>query len=240
MNKFFVILALAIAAASCKSLRFLESDSLRSLVDIQGACNIVSAISDTYTKVVNAFKSTSKSEIVKTVTKDGFAKFQGGAKTKVLKGIKEGTGWDKFKANTLKNMKLPQKYKDEVEAVLDEAEYSEGAAWNEFDMIFDVNSVKDECKFCSIVVNHREDDEKFDVVYTDLQANFKLAPEIQVIHKTKSILGGIFSSDKMIEKKVPKNLTQDDLKAIFSFFQIISYQLIAQQMGIVLPPAKLN
>ena len=233
MNKFFVVLAIAIAAASCKSLRFLEAESMRNLVDIQGACNIVSAISDTYKKVVDAFKTGVKSTVVKTVIKDGFEKFAGTGKTKVLKGIKEETGWDKFKKNTLKNMKLPQKYVDEVEALLDESEYSEGAAWNEFDMLFDVGSVKDNCKFCSIVVNHREEDERFDVVYTDLQTDFKLAPDIQVIHKSKSILGGIFSSEKDVEKNVPKNLTQNDLTMIFSFFQMISYKLILQQFGVI-------
>ena len=233
MNKFFVVLAIAIAAASCKSLRFLEAESMRNLVDIQGACNIVSAISDTYKKVVDAFKTGVKSSIVQTITKDGFGKFIGGGKSKVLKGIKEETGWDKFKKNTLKNMKLPQKYVDEVEAILDEAEYSEGAAWNEFDMLFDVGSVKDNCKFCSIVVNHREEDERFDVVYTDIQSDFKLAPDIEVIHKSKSILGGIFSSEKDVEKNVPKNLTQNDLTMIFSFFQIISYKLILQQFGVI-------
>ena len=131
-------------------------------------------------------------------------------------------------------MKLPQKYVDEVESLLDEAEYSEGAAWNEFDMLFDVDSAKDSCKYCSIVINHREEDERFDVVYTDIQADFKLAPEIQVIHKSKSILGGIFSSEKDVEKIVPKNLTQNDLFMIFSFFQIISYKLILQQFGVII------
>ena len=33
MNKIFVVLAIAIAAASCKSLRFLEAESMRNLVD---------------------------------------------------------------------------------------------------------------------------------------------------------------------------------------------------------------
>ena len=232
MNKFFVVLAIAIAAASCKSLRFLEAESMRNLVDIQGACNIVSAVSDTYKKVVDAFKTGVQSSIVKTITKDGFSKFYGSGKTKVSKGVKE-TGWEKFTKNTLKNMKLPQKYVDEVESLLEEAEFSEGNAWNEFDMLFDVGSVKDNCKFCSIIVNHREEDERFDVVYTDIQADFKLAPEIQVIHKSKSILGGIFSSEKDVERKVPKNLTQNDLTMIFSFFQIISYKLILQQFGVI-------
>ena len=239
MNKFFVVLAIAIAAASCKSLRFLEAESMRNLVDIQGACNIVSAVSDTYKKVVDAFKTGVQSSIVKTITKDGFSKFIGGGKTKVLKGIKEETGWEKFKKNTLKNMKLPQKYVDEVEAILDEAEYSEGAAWNEFDMLFSVDSVKDNCKFCSIIVNHREEDERFDVVYTDLQSNFKLAPDIEVIHKSKSILGGIFSSEKDVERKVPKNLTQNDLTMIFSFFQMISYKLILYQFGVIVELPKM-
>ena len=238
MNKFFVVLAIAIAAASCKSLRFLEAESMRNL-DIQGACNIVSAVSDTYKKVVDAFKTGVQSSIVKTITKDGFSKFYGSGKTKVLQGIKEEKGWDKFKTNTLKNMKLPKKYVDEVESLLDEAEYSEGAAWNEFDMLFDVNSVKDNCKFCSIVVNHREEDERFDVVYTDLQSNFKLAPDIEVIHKSKSILGGIFSSEKDVEKIVPKNLTQDDLTMIFSFFQMISYKLILYQFGVIVELPKM-
>ena len=133
----------------------------------------------------------------------------------------------------------PSKYVDEVEALLDESEYSEEAAWNEFDMVFDVDSVRDNCKFCSIIVNHREEDEKFDVVYTDIQAYFKLAPEIQVIHKSKSILGGIFSSEKDVEKIVPKNLTQNDLFMIFSFFQIISYKLILQQFGVIVDFPKL-
>ena len=239
MNKFFVVLAIAIAAASCKSLRFLEAESMRNLVDIQGACNIVSAISDTYKKVVDAFKTGVKSTVVKTIIKDGFEKFAGTGKTKVLKGIKEETGWEKFKKNTLKNMKLPQKYVDEVGALLDEAEYSEGAAWNEFDMLFAVDSVTDNCKFCSIIVNHREEDERFDVVYTDLQSNFKLAPDIEVIHKSKSILGGIFSSEKDVENKVPKNLTQNDLTMIFSFFQMISYKLILYQFGVIVDLPKM-
>ena len=86
MNKFFVVLAIAIAAASCKSLRFLEAESMRNLVDIQGACNIVSAISDTYKKVVDAFKTGVQSSIVKTITKDGFSKFDGSGKSYLRTG----------------------------------------------------------------------------------------------------------------------------------------------------------
>ena len=44
---------------------------------------------------------------------------------------------------------------------------------------------------------------------------------------------------KDIEKKVPKNLTQNDLTMIFSFFQIISYKLILQQFGVIVDLPKM-
>ena len=98
--------------------------------------------------------------------------------------------------------------------------------------MFNKDGTKDQVKYCSVLVFNREKDNKFDVIYSDVQATFKFSKNIDVIRKSKSILGGIFESEKDVEIENPKDLLQQDLENLFTFFEIIAFKLITKNRGI--------
>lgn len=59
------------------------------------------------------------------------------------------------------------------------------------------------------------------------------------IHESASYAGGIYGTEKDIEIKKPKNLSAEELEAIFKFFQIIGYKIMASAFGTKLEFPKL-
>jgi hypothetical protein len=55
----------------------------------------------------------------------------------------------------------------------------------------------------------------YDFVFTDVKADFKLAPQTLVVHKRLSFFGGMWEDDKDEIVKVPKSITPDDVSTVF-------------------------
>jgi len=84
----------------------------------------------------------------------------------------------------------------------------------------------------AVIAHHDDKNAKYDFVFTDVQATFELGDDILIVNKSKSVLGGIYSSseDKIVH--VPRNLTPEDIKAVMAFFQLVSMKSIADNLGI--------
>ena len=229
MNKYFIIFSLVIALAGCRSLQFLESHNLRNL-DVEAATELTNAICDTYKKLVETFRTSKKSKLVRQIIKEGFSRFVGSGQVQITGGVKADK-YSRFMDSLLTKIELGPKYISYVKATLEEADMARDQQWLHFDLMFSKDGARDQVKYCSVLVFNR-DDKLFDVIYSDLKASFKFAKNIDVIRKSKSILGGIFESEKEVEIEKPKDLTQEDLENLFTFFEIIAFKLLAKKRGI--------
>lgn len=103
--------------------------------------------------------------------------------------------------------------------------------WSAYHMLFSMGSGGD-CKFVTILAHHNGTSGKIDMLLSDMQASFKLAPDVMVIQESKSVLGGIYSDSKIRLKELPRGVTEDDMKAVFDFFYIVAFKNFADLVGL--------
>ena len=63
-----------------------------------------------------------------------------------------------------------------------------------------------------------------DLLIADFTASFKLAPNVAVIQESASYAGGIYSNSKVVFKDIPRDVTEDDLNAVFDFFYVVAFK----------------
>lgn len=92
------------------------------------------------------------------------------------------------------------------------------------------------------MARHDQANKKCDFLLGDIQATFKLAPDVFIIRKAKSYLGGMWSSSSDVLKEVPRGLTEEDLQMVFDFFEVVAFKRFADIMGLnpPMPPSPTN
>jgi len=130
-----------------------------------------------------------------------------------------------------KRIKVPEERQEDLKMVLEESMFAQSNVWTAFNTLFSVDTIGN-TKFCSVLVGRNDDTDTYDVVFTDIKADFKLAPDTMVVNKKLSVAGGIWEDEKDEYVKVPKSLTPDDIQAVLSFFQIVAFKSFADQFGI--------
>jgi hypothetical protein len=68
----------------------------------------------------------------------------------------------------------------------------------------------------------------------DVTTNFKLADDLMIVTKSKSIAGGIYSDTKDVIKRVPRDMTNEDVKALMDLFFVVTFKTIAENFNITL------
>ena len=66
----------------------------------------------------------------------------------------------------------------------------------------------------------------------DIEVDFELAPDLLLIHKTKSKLGGIWEKTADSIEHVPHALTSQEAIHLVQFFQIIATEKLAATLGL--------
>ena len=89
-------------------------------------------------------------------------------------------------------------------------------------------------KFASVLIARNDERDVYDVVLSDIKADFKLAPDVLVYSKKLSVAGGIWQDSKDEIVKAPKSLNPEDIQMVMSFFQIVVFKGFADQFGIKL------
>lgn len=226
----FCIAILLASSVSSKKLRLLADVSGVGKLDlISGA---VGKVVGMWQNICGAFSTTSSSYIKSTELGKGFDYFAGSASVTCTVGIRNDDAYETYSQRLARRLKVPDDQKEYVTDILADAQLSDQQVWTSFDMLFDVNSTQnDKVKYATVLVNYNEKTGKYDAIATDLKADFKLTPDVLIIHESKSYAGGIFATEKDKRIKVPKNLDEEQLQAIFQFFQIVSLKVIANVFG---------
>lgn len=66
-------------------------------------------------------------------------------------------------------------------------------------------------RFVSIVAGHDTVNKKIHMLICDVTSDFKLADDMMIINKAASYLGGIYSNSKDVIKRIPRDLTEEDI-----------------------------
>lgn len=192
--------------------------------------NAFSKLTNGWGKIVDAFKTKRSSEIKERLLGKGFDYFNQSAQIQVTKGIKDEF-LDKYLAHIEARIKVPDERQKDLKMVLEEARWAEKNAWNAFNTLF---ALKDggNVKFCSILIARNDEKNTYDFLFTDITAAFKFAPDVLVVSKKLSVLGGLWEDSKDEQISVPRSITQEDVQTVLAFFHIVAFKGFADQLGI--------
>jgi len=195
----------------------------------------IAAITNSWTQIVNAFKSSSSSTLQQVLVGQGFKKFSESAAMTRGVGIPDSY-FDTFIGHQLQGFTVPAQYQQQLSNYIQDIHYIDEEEWSGLDMQFSIDA-GGTCKYAAVMSRLRNDT-KHDWMSCNLQATFALAPDVYVIRKSSSILGGIWSHTEDTFKIVPRGLTMDDINAIFAYLKMVAYKQFADIFGIdlQLPP----
>lgn len=193
-------------------------------------------ITTDWPKIVETFKISKTSTIKETLLGKGFSYFAQSAQIQISKGLEEAN-FDKFMGYIAKRLKVPEERRDDLTDVVETAKFVEKQAWVAFNTLYSVDKIGN-TKFATLLIGKDEQTGKYDIVLSDVQADFQFAPDLIVVNKKLSVFGGIFNHEKDETISRPRSITQEDIQTVLNFFEIIAYQTIAKYMKIDLPLPK--
>jgi hypothetical protein len=207
------------------SLSFLSSDGEDLLSKALGK------LGNVWGKVLKIFHNSRSSVIKERLIQNGFSKFYQSCQIQIIHNLMP-QGLDRFFKLIETRLNIPENKRKIVSMILEESSYAETNIWGCFDIAFSIDK-EGKTKFASIFSN-RSENGKFTYVIIEIVSEFELAKDLLVIEEKLSIMGGLWSDSKIKIKSIPKSLTNDEIKTVFSFFQIVTYKRLAEQFGIKL------
>ncbi|PAA93599.1 hypothetical protein BOX15_Mlig000053g1 [Macrostomum lignano] len=125
---------------------------------------------------------------------------------------------------------FPAKYLPQVSAVMEMVQFVGHQDWNKNDFLFDVNSGGHNAWVT--VLSNRNEDGTFNFLIANVRQRFRLAPDVLIIKESKSVLGGIYQSEKYKFHRIPRSITEEDLQALTNFFNIITFKRFGLQLNV--------
>jgi hypothetical protein len=186
-------------------------------------------ITNVWSHVVSLFKNSRSTELKDKLIREGFDKFDQTTQVQLIHGL-TSEGLNKFSDLLQRRLGLPEDKKEDVKNILLESAWMDSNIWANYDIAFSTGE-GGKVKYAS-VFSHQDPSGKFFMVVCEIQSSFELAPDVLVITEKLSVLGGIFSDSKDRIEYKPKSLNAEDIKTVFSFFQLIAIKNVAAQFGI--------
>ena len=235
MRKIFILLSLFIIITSQKNLKIQNLKSqFTKLKNFGKAFDEFKKVVDVWPNIVSAFKTTSSTTIRDKLHIDGYSKFDGRCTFELYGGIDKDY-WNKFKVNRLlQRFKMKPEEQKKLKVTIEDAQYSDKGIWNNCQILHNPLDGKKNngLNFFSIIINNIENnDDQLNVVVTQIQTKLELAPDLLVINKDRSFVGGIYGDCKDSFKKVPKDLTMTELNNLMQFFQVFFISNIGATLG---------
>jgi len=190
----------------------------------------IGKITNQWGQIVNNFKTTRSSTVKEILKGKGFDYFSQSAQIQVSKGIK-AEYFEKYLLLLEKRIKVPEERQEDLKFVLEGAMFAESNVWTAFNTLFSIDTIGT-TKFASVLIGRDDEKNTYDVIFTDIKADFKLAPDLMIINKKLSVLGGIWEDEKDEQVRVPKSLNPEDIQTVLSFFQIVAWKNFADQFGL--------
>lgn len=192
----------------------------------------ISSIASTFQSIINVFKSSSSTTINR-IIQTGFTSFQ--QKTRVLKIINMPADRATEFVNAVSmDYNLPSEGSFMLGLT-----YSDDFSWEYVEYVY---SPSMDGTYRSLILLKNGDiltnTASFFII--DINAEFAIAPDLLIIEKRKSILGGLFESTKQRIEQVPHVLTFEEAEKIKNFFMVVGMSNMATLLGIKVPQPQLK
>ncbi|UJR29536.1 hypothetical protein I4U23_010753 [Adineta vaga] len=192
----------------------------------------VSAAAGAWKDVVTAFKTSSSTTITR-IVRFGFKNFN--HKSTVLKAIDipADKAQEFINAITI-DYNLPQKGSFALGLT-----YSNDFAWDRIDYLYSPG-MNSNYRSITLFKNGDSVTNTASFFIVDVNAEWEIAPDLLLIQKSRSILGGLFESSKQSIEEVPHVVTLEEATKLQQFFMLIATSNLAATMGINAPVPDVN
>ncbi len=185
-------------------------------------------LSNNWAKFVDAFKNTRNTEIKERVLGLGFDYFSRQAEIQVYKGVKREYFYN-YLEHLKARLKVPNYRTEDIKEMLEQIQFTDNNVWSAFDLLFFIDT-QGNVKYASILASFNESG-NYDFIYCDIKAEFKLAPDVLVVRKYLSVLGGVWEDSNNYIKRIPTTLNEEDVQIVVQFFHIVAFKGFAEQFG---------
>lgn len=179
-----------------------------------GVLDAIQAVASAWQSIASAFKTVNRETFKGIIKGEGFSKFKQSSIFSRNLGI-DLKRWTQFKPIYKVSVGLdsPAAASREAETFLTLAEFMPDNVWQFNDHSFDKNG-QGSTNTMVAFTKADMDVQKAHILTVVTSGTYKLAPDVYVYEKYKSVAGGIYQSTKEVRKNVPRNLSIQDIKAI--------------------------
>jgi len=195
--------------------------------DLIGSLNLVAG---SWKGIVDAFKTSKWNTLKERIPGSGFSKLVTTCINDNIESL-EGSMLDGYITDFKSAVKLPKN--SELSIALDKSiKYTKFSSKK----MFSGNNIaftKDGGGSTVFVtfLHRKNKDNTYDLMYSYFTAQFSLAPDIWVMNSGISLLGGIYENKDDYVKYVPRSVTDEDIKAVMGFMQLINFKAIYATLG---------
>jgi len=188
-----------------------------------------------WNKVVAALKSSESTSITQELMNRGFSSFLNAGQVQRGDGL-PAADLGAFVQHLQERLQIPPERQTDFKDVLEELQWFDDNTWVMWKVAFDMNH-QGKAKYVCLLSRHRAAEQKYDFLIADIEQTFAFAPDLFIMREQKSVLGGIWSSDKVKFKYVPHPASQNDIEFVFDYFTLIAFKRFAQILNLANIPA---
>jgi hypothetical protein len=186
-------------------------------------------IGSTFKTIASAFKNSRSNKIKQRFESKGFDYYENKSMIQIINGIK-AEYLNEYLDNLEKRLAVPADKLTDLKSILKEVTFADSGYWATANTLFSVDS-KGTCKFVSILFNKNIEENKYNFIVNDIDTTFQFSPNILIVSKRLTVMGGLWDDKKDIIKKKPRSITQDDVDTIMNFFNVVAYKSFMKNMG---------
>ena len=198
----------------------------------------VFAVSLVWKGLVAAFKTTSSTEVLETLKREGFEKFDASAQVQKLEGLRDRYYYN-FTESLFERIELPTNRSKDFSNVLEDFKFMDQETWTAYEIVYNVDD-NGNCKYVAILANRNPVEGKSNLLITNVEAKFKFGTNLMIVKESKSIGGFIYSEEKMKIQEIPRSVTEDEVKSIFEFFNYVAFKNFGGLLGLDISYPQLN
>ena len=190
---------------------------------VNALSSAVKSAADAWKSVAKAFKTKTSKTVERTV-RFGFRYFQ--QKSTILRAFNiPSTRAPKFLKAVALDYDLPTQ-----SSFLLGLKYTDDFAWERVDFLYSP-SMNGKYRFVTLYKNADSSAKTASFYIVDINADWQLTPDLLIVTKSRSILGGIFEKSKQTIEEVPHALTPQEGEQLLAFFNMVSMTHLASRLG---------
>jgi hypothetical protein len=233
--EYFEIVALKKCSENLNGNSTLNTDELRFLGEessgFQDLIGGIDAVTKTWKNVVDAFKTTKTLTVKERINGKGFSELYTTCISDNIEGL-EANMIDEYLADFSSMVEFPSnpELAKGLAYSIKYTKYSRQKMFNGNNIVFKKES-GGQAVFITFLHRKNTAQKTFDLIYSYFKADFVLEPDTWIMNKGLSVAGGIFENSEDYEKHILRGITEDDMKAILAFSQLINLKSIYEQLG---------